>query len=145
MVFASGCFLYARPRGAVKLSDVRPVPESRTEKQMTLSAEALLEALAKGNQINRIRIVPIFYRSSQIGESYPEYRLFEIQNGSIYERVGLRNGDVLVAADDYVVFTPDQFREYMRVFPRLENPSMEITRDGKPLLFKYTIVGRKDG
>lgn len=134
---ALGCSMSAPRGGSVRLSDYRPVPEERRSIPVTVSREELKMALAKGEIVNSIRIVEVFRRG---GTNFPQYRLFDIRPGSVYELLKIENADILVAANDYVVFTPEQFRAFVKLMAKQNTPTIEVARHGKSILYEYNIV-----
>lgn len=60
------------------------------------------------------------------------YRLFEIDEGSIYRLAGLENGDVVTAIDGAPITTPFQALRALASIKRLEQFTFGFTRGGKP-------------
>lgn len=97
-------------------------------------------ALAKRGTSSRIRLVRIFGNAMTVNSVLPEYRVFNVRPDSIYNMIGLKNGDILVAANDYVVQDPNQFDQYLEIVRTDPAPYVEIRRDGRPTLLKFTIA-----
>ena len=98
------------------------------------------EALSSRN-INRVRMVELFQPRPSSLQKIAEYRLFEIQSKSVFRMLGLRNKDVLVAADGYVVQSPRQFYDYVAALSGVEAATIEIRRDKRPLLLDIEFDG----
>lgn len=89
----------------------------------------LLEAIKVANRvITRARIKPHFVERRLEG-----FRLVAIQPGSIYERLGLRPGDIIREVNGQRI---DSIRDAFRIYQELQQqPAMtvNIERDGQPL------------
>lgn len=135
-----GCAPRVKPeQKAVQISTIRPTPPERKEVVLEVSRERLLEALNGKPGLNTMRLVRVFNGQPSISSLLPEYRLFDIKSHSAYELLGLRNGDVLVSANDYVLFEPGIFFQYVSLFREASDPFIEIRRSGKPVLIRYAI------
>lgn len=86
-----------------------------------------------------VRVVPIL-KGDTMSDDLPEYRLFGIEPHSAYWVLGLRNADILVGADDYVIYDSRAFPKFIELLSKQNEGTVEIRRDGKPLLFKYSIT-----
>lgn len=146
---SSGLFRAEKASAGVQLSDVRAeLPRDLVVKKVTIKKDEF-EATFKTTRtssrelrgpLDKIRIVTIFKRSSN---PYPEYHLFNIWPHSPYAALGLRDGDILVAANDWVVFNSDKFKQYISLLRNEDDATIEIRRRGRPMLYKYTFVGEK--
>lgn len=134
-----GCSLTSQ-QSPILLSSVRPpLPGTKTS-ELTLSRKKISEALGRNDENSQVRIVEIFRRAEDSNTSLPEYRLFGITTESIYWSLGLRNADVLVAAHDYVIKSPNAFRQYVALVPNELESKVEIRRNGAPMLLHYRFV-----
>ena len=124
----------------VKLSSIRTPDPNRKPIEMKISRAALRSAVADLGTLNRARLVEVFFREQEVGGSPPEYRMFDIAPGSAYDILGLKNADVLVAADDYIVPSAPVFRTYVSLLPTQRDGSIEIRRMGQSMLFHYNFV-----
>jgi len=148
VLFVSGVFLVSGSTGCSsnavnqgkKLSSVRTPDPSRKPIEMQVSRPALRKAIADSGSLNRARLVEVFFREQELGGSPPEYRIFDITPGSAYEILGLKNADVLVAAEDYIVPSAAVFRSYIGMLANQREGSIEIRRMGQPMLLHYTLV-----
>lgn len=125
----------------VRLDSLRvPDPELKTV-NLEIKKSALKAAQSNLDGVARIRIVQIYYRNQEYGGFLPpEYRLFDILNGSVYQLLGLKDGDVLVAANGYIIQQPELFRTYARLLGTEPTADVQIRREGSPLLLKYSFV-----
>ena len=126
------------PEG-LKLSDVRP-PLSDTKKvAIDIPKQRFTRAIREGGDLNKVRLVEIFHRAGA-GSNIPEFRFMGIKSDSVYAMLGIRNLDVLVGANDFVVPGQQVFWRYLQVMPDVPQPNIEIRRDGVPIVFEYSFV-----
>lgn len=84
--------------------------------------------------LTQARAVPYFKDGKAIG-----LRLFAIKNGSLYEKVGLRNGDILKSLNGNSL---GDISQAMKLFERLKeerNISLQLERNRVTKTFRYTI------
>lgn len=109
--------------------------EQTSPTTFSVSRSEVDKALADINNIlTQARAVPNFENGMPAG-----YKLFQIVPGSIYDKLGLRNGDVIVGFDGQAVNDPGKAFEAMsslRERPRLE---LQVKRDGKLQTNTYDI------
>lgn len=123
-----------------RLSRLRTPPSSLQRVEIELSRDKLLAALRDRPSVTRIRAVEIF-QGNPLGEDpIPNYRLFDITPGSVYEMMGLQNTDVVVGANDRILVSPNLFRQFVELLPQESHSELEIIRAGDPMLFEYKIV-----
>jgi type II secretory pathway component PulC len=144
LVVALGCQGCFSP--AVKspkfIDDVRPIPPALRVISYTIQRRDLQEALTKIRE-NPIRLVPVFQSVSSV-ESY-EYRVFDINQDSVYGLLGLENSDIIVAANRYLIKNPAQFPAFIQLLARENDATIEIRRGGEARLHKYTFVPSVSG
>ncbi|MBX7139429.1 MAG: hypothetical protein K1X83_15785, partial [Oligoflexia bacterium] len=133
-----GC---SRFSGSSPENETRPikVPEgsvSAAETTQSISRAALTERLKKGPIVNRVRLVEVYSRDS----SLPRHILFDVRKGSVYELLGLRERDVIIAVDDFLVYSPTQFVRYLDLMPGLPESKFLLEREGVPIVLKFTMV-----
>ncbi len=119
------------------IDDVRPIPPSLKVVSHTIQRTQLRASLTKIRE-NPIRLVPIF-QSVSSSESY-EYRVFDIAADSVYGLIGLENGDVIVAANRYLIKNPSQFPAFVQLLANQNEATIELRRGGEARLHKYTFV-----
>jgi len=124
--------------GAILVSDLRPIPPIFHTVPMTIDRKVLRDMIEQGTEGTEIRLVPIYSSNSGLGIN--EYRLFDIHQGSVYTLLGLENSDILVSAHGYVVKDRSVFPAYIAMLLTLNSSEIEVRRDGRPTVFKYTIV-----
>lgn len=137
--FVVGC-TPAIKREERMLSRLRPAPAGIETVELSLDRQALLRALERVSAVERLRLVEIFTSRPEAGPLFPEYRLFDVEPGSVYHLMGLRNADILIAANDRILVNPVVFKQYVRLLPNEKEAQVHIKRGGKEILLKYRIV-----
>jgi hypothetical protein len=140
-VLVSGCSIFSDPYGVngTKITTLRPRHPGTKTVAIEFPRTEYEKALDSGSK-NEIRLIEVFSKD-RAANAAPEYRFFGIEKGSVYDLMGLQSLDVLVAASDYVIPSSDLFWQYLQLLRNHETGSIEIRRDGVPMVFNYTIVG----
>lgn len=138
----SGCSLSLEKSDTpVKIDDLRREIPPRKELHLIIQRKDYQAALARGPVVNAIRMVELF---SEDDPRMPrEYKLFDVQDAGVYKLLGLKNGDVLVAAHGYVVRNQAQFREYVQLLINEDSSRIEVKRDGDLVLMTYDLIPHK--
>ena len=131
-------------QNGVSIDSVRKsgIPAGQTVRVVEVSRKAFQAAIARGGDVNRLRMVPVF-RGPQdsAGTSLPEYRLFDVRPHSVFALVKLEEADILVAAHNFIVYEANSFPTYVLKFlPELADASIEVRRMGAPLLLQYKFI-----
>ena len=134
-----GCGTKNINRGASNIDNVRPKPEFIKTIDMAISRKEYTNRLISGGNLNIARLVDIYSRETA-GGYISEYRIFDIRKGSVLELLGLKNIDILVATNNYVVPNQEVFWQYLRLLQNEMVASIEIRRNGQPILFKYSFI-----
>jgi hypothetical protein len=134
-----GCSFSQAP-SATKISDVRAVaPTNRETVQRTVARRDFQAAVDRSVAGDRLRLVPVFRRETA-GGGIPEYRLFDVGSGTPYALLGLQTADILIAANDYLVYEPEGFRKYVKLLGAESTVSLEVVRSGKATLLVTTLT-----
>lgn len=116
----------APPRGgapAVAEADVRRVGENQFE----ISREDVERQLSNLNTIaTQARIVPSFKNGEANG-----FKVFSIRPGSIYQKLGIQNGDVIKKINGYEINSPDKALEVYAKLKESSKIEVELERRGK--------------
>lgn len=88
--------------------------------------------------VKRFRIVQIFPGST--GTGAPEYRLFDIDEGTPPYLAGLRNGDILLTANGYAVVNPVKFRIYLELLAQEQSGTIRVRRDGRIVALQIRLI-----
>lgn len=99
------------------------------------------EVLAQEGSVNDARLVQVFHRGEAETE-LKEYRLLDIRPGSVYDLLQLKQADILIATDGYVVPVANVFWNYLQLISRFEKASIEIRRGGTPILYEYVFIDK---
>lgn len=119
-----------------KISSVRGIIPGTDSLPVTIVKSKYSESLKNPKELERLRLVPIIASGSD-SESLPEYRLFDIQAGSPPAILGLMNSDILVGANDFAIYDPLKFKQYLILLQNEKSAFIEIRRDGQPIIFRY--------
>lgn len=108
---------------------------SPDQTEFDIQESELQSALADLPQLlSQARAVPYYRGGESIG-----MRLFAIRQGSLYEKLGLRNGDVVLSVNDNSLSDPSQA---LRIFEELKQERhiiVQVERDGQPKELQYSI------
>lgn len=139
LFFMVGCAGTESPK-PVLLSQVRPVADNLERVTLSIRKADLKAAIERGEAVNTIRMIRLFRRGGPGPYQFPEYRLFDIQAGSVFTLLGLQNADVLVALNDYVLYDPTKFPVYVRLLQNETDAQIEIRRGEQPVLLQYQFL-----
>lgn len=87
-----------------------------------------------GSLLMQARAVPYIVDGKIAG-----FRLFRIKPGSLYEKIGLKNGDIVKAINGVPIDSPETA---LRIFSELRNETyfeVEIMRGGRPMTLTYNL------
>lgn len=111
------------------------VETSPTSTEFVIAEEELNDELANlPRLLSQARAVPFFRNGRSVG-----MRLFAIRSGSLYEKLGLQNGDIIKAANETSLANPT---EALKIFEKLKterNIYVQLERAGKDVKFDYSI------
>lgn len=114
-----------RPGGApaVAEADVRKVGDNQFE----ISREDVERQLSNLNTIaTQARIVPSFKNGEANG-----FKVFSIRPGSIYQKLGIQNGDVIKKINGYEINSPDKALEVYAKLKESSKIEVELERRGQ--------------
>lgn len=80
------------------------------------------------------RIVPSFRNGKSNG-----FKLFSIKPGSIYQKIGLQNGDVIQKVNGFTIDSPDKALEIYSKLKTSRDVNIELLRRGQPVSKNYSI------
>lgn len=113
----------------------RTTPPEIKVVELTIPRSQLQTALEKDLLTDKLRVIEVY--TSQEKGSQPLYRLFDIHPASVYALLGLRNADVLVAANERYLRNATVFKSYVRMLKGEQEAQIEIMRGVDPLLYRY--------
>ena len=103
--------------------------------EFTVPEEELNEALANlPKLLSQARAVPFFRNGKSIG-----MRLFAIRRGSLYEKLGMKNGDIVLSVNDNSLADP---AEALKLFEKLKTEraiGVLVERNGGQVELRYAI------
>lgn len=67
------------------------------------------------------------------------FRLSEIQSGSVFEQIGLRDGDVLTSVSGHPVSDPAKALQLLSTLDSQSSVTLSVIRNGTPMRLSYTI------
>jgi len=82
----------------------------------------------------QIRAVPHFEGGQSIG-----FRLFAIRRGSLFDKIGLKNGDIVTAINGSPMNDPSKAVSLMQELKDARNLEVDALRNQQPLKLSYTI------
>lgn len=80
------------------------------------------------------RIVPSFKNGKPNG-----FKLFSIKPGSIYSKIGLKNGDVIQKVNGYEMNSPDKALEIYQKLKDASSVTVDLQRRGRAMTMNYAI------
>jgi hypothetical protein len=135
-LFSFGCAGSRRGGDEGTVSPVqRLTPPDIKRVEMMISRDQLLTALEQDVLTDKLRVVQTF--SSQEAGSVPLYRLFDVHPKSVYGVLGLRNADILVAANERYLRNSIVFKQFVRMLRNEREAMIEVVRGVEPILFSY--------
>jgi type II secretion system protein C len=84
--------------------------------------------------ITEIRALPVIHDGTPNG-----YRLSDIQPGSLFEQIGLQDGDVLTAVSGQQLSDPAHALRLLGSLQNQANITLNVLRNGAPVQISYTI------
>ena len=109
--------------------------ERASPTQFNIARSEVDRALSDLNNIlTQARAVPNFENGAPAG-----YKLFQIVPGSIYDKLGLQNGDVIAGLNGSPVNDPGKAFEMLTELKTANHLELQIKRDGKSTGFTYDI------
>ena len=82
---------------------------------------------------------------THVGRQYVEFgkangfKLFSIKPGSIYSKIGLKNGDIVHKINGYEMNSPDKALDIYQKLRSASSISVELTRRGRNQVKNYSI------
>ena len=106
-----------------------------SETEYTIEREEVDRVLGNLSEVaTKARIVPSFKNGKPNG-----FKLFSIKPGSIYSKIGLRNGDVIQSINGYEMNSPDKALEIYQKLKDSTSITVDIQRRGRAMTMNYGI------
>lgn len=87
-----------------------------------------------GPLLSSARVVPNFKDGVIDG-----YKIFAIKKGSLYEKIGLQNGDIIDTINGLKIETPDRAVQMFQQLRSEQTFTVDVRRDGQPQQFSYAL------
>lgn len=124
----------AEPR---RVSQYRAVQPGVSVVDVEVNRPEYLKRLQLGAKLNKARLVEILSRENA---NIKQYRFLGVREGSVYELLGIKNYDVLIAANDYIIPDPETFWRYISLLSREQAAQIEVRRGEIPTLLNIKFV-----
>jgi general secretion pathway protein C len=130
----------AGPAKAVAAAPAAPAAngsgiQQTAENEFTVPKSEVDSALENMSQLfTQIRAVPHFEGGQSIG-----FRLFAIRRGSLFDRIGLKNGDIIRSINGNEMTDPGKAMALLQELRESNNLDVEITRNQQPQKLTYSI------
>ena len=106
-----------------------------SETEYSIEREEVDRVLGNLSEVaTKARIVPSFKNGKPNG-----FKLFSIKPGSIYSKIGLRNGDVIQSINGYEMNSPDKALEIYQKLKDSTSITVDIQRRGRAMTMNYGI------
>lgn len=141
LVLLSGCgFMNSERPVPKRWAELRGPARPSHEVQVVLSRDEYRRAVEDLQSLSAMRMVQILEPGQTDDLAPPQYRLFNVLPGSAFDMIGLKNTDILVAANDYILYDPQRFTTFMQLIAEEDEASIEIRRGAQPMLFSIHLV-----
>ncbi|HSQ01388.1 MAG TPA: type II secretion system protein GspC [Candidatus Dormibacteraeota bacterium] len=109
--------------------------QQTAENEFTVPKSEVDSALENMSQLfTQIRAVPHFEGGQSIG-----FRLFAIRRGSLFDRIGLKNGDIIRSINGNEMTDPSKAMALLQELRDATNLDVEVTRNQQPQKLTYSI------
>lgn len=106
-----------------------------SDSEYVIDKELIDNTMGNLSQVaTQARIVPSFKNGKSNG-----FKLFSIKPGSIYQKIGLQNGDVIQKINGYDIDSPDKALEIYSKLKSARNVNIELLRRGRGMTKNYSI------
>lgn len=103
--------------------------------QYTISRRTLNRILSNTTEMTRARIIPAIVAGKSAG-----FRVYSIRPGSLFDVLGLKNGDQLHGINGHPIHTPEHALQAYTMLRNADHFSVAITRRGAKLTSDYKVV-----
>ncbi len=104
-----------------------------------VSSEDLERELKNLNKLSRdARIIPAFDKDSP--DKSIGFKVFAIKSGTLFEKIGLKNGDIIQSINGMPIDSPDKALEiYSKLIEGTSSVKVDLTRHGQKQSLDYSI------
>ena len=108
---------------------------SDDQTEFSVAEDELSAALANLPQLlSQARAVPYFRNGQSIG-----MRLFAIRSGSMYEKLGLKNGDIVLSVNENSLSDPAQALKLFEQLKSERSINVKLERNSQNMDMRYAI------
>jgi general secretion pathway protein C len=112
-----------------------PGIEKLSATQFNISRNEVDKTLSDlNNVLTQARAVPNFENGAPAG-----YKLFQIVPGSIYDKLGLQNGDVIAGLNGNAINDPGKAFEMLSELKTQNHLELQVKKDGRTQTYSYDI------
>ncbi|MDZ4786461.1 MAG: hypothetical protein SGJ02_10335 [bacterium] len=108
-------------------------------KHIKLNKVSLEKALGFANAATQIRLIELYGSLAPT----PRYRVMGFDKMGIYDLLTLQKGDVILAADNFIIKDPALFPTFVNLFPKIlpvqKEVSLQVLRGREELLLVYSM------
>ncbi|HDQ03441.1 MAG TPA: PDZ domain-containing protein [Deltaproteobacteria bacterium] len=120
-------------RSPASVASRRPRPDVRRQ-QVSMSKSAVTEKLQDLQAImTQAKVLPYFEEGTQEG-----FIISEIKPGSLYQQLGLRNGDIIIDVNSQRMQSADDVMELVNIMQSGGNVVLNLKRQGKIETINYS-------
>jgi general secretion pathway protein C len=124
-----------RRRPAAGGKDFSQFARRTGENEFVVSKRAIDESIQNPqNILTDARLLPNMNKGAQRG-----FKVSEIKRGGLYEHLGLLNGDILLAVNDFKLSSPESALQAFTTLQGSSSIKLNIERRGKKIELKYNI------
>lgn len=105
------------------------------KKEIIINRSEFKGILAKGPGAMRIRLIELFSGAN----TRPRYRVMGYDKSGPYGMMDIQVGDIILAANNYVMMNPRLFPDYVRLLSDTNSGTVHIIRKGRELILSYQI------
>jgi len=128
-------YILALPVGGVKQPKALDFIITRVGDAFHMNRSEVDRAISKLPRLLRdIKIMPHFEKGRPSG-----IRLSRVREGSIFQKAGVKKGDIVKSVNGMTLNTPYQIFQAYKKFKEKKSFKVEITRDGEAVVLNYMI------
>ena len=121
----------AQPSPAADASGIQETAEN----EFSVPRSEVDSAMENMSQLfTQVRAVPHFEGGESVG-----FRLFAIRRGSLFDKIGLKNGDIIRSINGNAMNDPAKAMGLMTELKDTSSLSVDATRNSQPITLKYNI------
>jgi len=125
----------SKPRVARAGKDFSQFARRTGENEYVVNKRAIDESIQNPqNVLTDARLLPNMAGGAQNG-----FRISEIKRGGLYETLGLQNGDILLAVNDFQLASPESALQAFTTLQGSSSIKLDVQRRGKKLKLQYNI------